>query len=111
MIFWFYEIDAEDERAIAEARKRILAARPGPRVAAAMAAENRLFDCLRQAVIAWADDSKPDIRVVAAEIARIRAFRAMLRGLPPPRRGRKGSNAGEGVARGRRGSRRRSGRG
>lgn len=73
-------------------------------------ADRALYGLLEIAVQDWVDSTRPDIRPVLDALALVRAFHAMLRDLPAPRPGRKALDADQGMARGRRGPRRRGGR-
>lgn len=107
----FLPIPAEHQAQIETLRAGIIACK-GRQKRAIMAyrAERALYALLEDAVDVWANSPRPDIRPVMTELARICAFRVMLRDIPPPPRRRKTPNADQGVARDRRAARRRGSR-
>lgn len=74
------------DKLVASAKKRIAKARN--KTLAAFHIQNAITQELESLAIEWTDSDKPDVRPVLAQLALLRAFRAMLRTLPTKRKRR-----------------------
>jgi hypothetical protein len=79
------EVEKEINEVVEKARQHILASK-FPQEIAAYQTQESFLKRIEEAAITWTDSKKPDIRTVLFELHLLRAFRAMLRTLPKPRK-------------------------
>lgn len=79
----------ETDKAVAKMRTALMERKGNARAVLAYRFQKLLLQLLEASVLKWANSKKPDIRVIAKDLAFVRSFQQMLKTIPPQRRPRK----------------------